>query len=83
MLLPDGSSLLVERLAKTTFDGQGNTKKLDPVAVNGNLPPDWRLSKGTYSVDPDCTGSFSNDPEPPIHVQMTVSQHRSVSRLPK
>ena len=76
VLLPDGSSMLVDGLAETTFDGQGNIKQLDAVAVNGNLPPGWRLSTGTYSVDPDCTGTFtvSNDPQPPIHVQMVVAQ---------
>jgi len=76
ILVPDGSSLLVNGLARTTFDGQGNIKQLDAVAVNGNLPPGWRLSLGSYSVDPDCTGSFtvSNDPQPAIHVQMLISQ---------
>jgi len=76
ILLPDGSSLIVNGLAKTTFDGVGNIKQLDAVAVNGNLPQGWRLSLGTYSVNPDCTGTFtvSNDPQPPIHVLMLVSE---------
>jgi hypothetical protein len=76
IFLPDGTTLLVDGLAKTTFDGQGNIKQLDAVAVNGNLSPGWRLSTGTYSVSQDCTGTFtvSNDPQPAIHVQMLVSQ---------
>jgi len=76
ILLPDGSSLLVDGLAKTTFDGRGNIRQLDAVAANGNLPAGWRLSTGTYAVEPDCTGTFtvSNDPQPPIHAQMLVSQ---------
>jgi hypothetical protein len=76
ILLSDGSSLLVDGLAKTSFDGEGNLRQLDAVAVNGNVSPGWRLSVGTYSVNPDCTGTFtvSNDPQAPIHAQMLIAQ---------
>src|SRR5215469_11116639 len=46
--------LLVDGLAKTTFDGNGNLTQLDSVAVSGNVAPGWRLSTGTYSVNRDC-----------------------------
>jgi hypothetical protein len=74
--LPDGSTLLIDGLAKTTFDGKGNLTQLDAVAVNGNVAPGWRLSTGTYSVNPDCTGTFtvSNGDQPPIHTQFIVAQ---------
>jgi hypothetical protein len=68
--------LLVDGLAKTTFDGGGNLTQLDAVAVNGNVAPGWRLSIGTYSVNSDCTGTFtvSNGDQPPIHAQFIVAQ---------
>jgi hypothetical protein len=76
VFLPDGSTLLIDGLAKTTFDGDGNITQLDAVAANGNVPPGWRPSAGTYSVNPDCTGTFtvSNGGQPPIHAQMIVAQ---------
>ena len=76
VFLPNGASLLIDGLAKTTFDGRGNVVQLDAVAANGNVPPGWRNSTGTYSLDPDCTGSFtvSNGNEPPIHTQIIVAQ---------
>jgi hypothetical protein len=42
VFLPDGSTLLIDGLAKTTFDGDGNITQLDAVAANGNVPPGWR-----------------------------------------
>lgn len=76
VLLPDGSSLLITGLARTTFDGEGNITQLDAVADNGNVTPGWRPSTGTYSVNPDCTGTYTvtNDPQPPINAQFLVAQ---------
>jgi len=41
-----------------------------------NVPPGWRVSTGTYSVNPDCTGTFtvSNGDQPPIDAQFIVAQ---------
>lgn len=71
----DGSTLLVDGLAKTTFDGKGNLTQLDAVAVNGNVAPGWASNTGTYSVNPDCTGTFTvtNGNLPAVHLQMIVS----------
>src|SRR5258708_37948994 len=55
IFLPDGSTLLLDGLAKQTFDGNGNFTQVDAVAANGNLTPGWRPGSGTYSVNPDCT----------------------------
>jgi hypothetical protein len=77
VFLPGGApSLLIDGLARTTFDGGGNLTQLDAVATNGNVPPGWRPSTGTYSVNPDCTGTFtvSNGDQPPIHAQFIVSR---------
>jgi hypothetical protein len=76
VLVPGGPVLLIDGLAKTTFDGQGNLTQLDAVAVNGNVAPGWRSSTGTYSVDADCTGTLtvSNGDQPPIHTQMIIAR---------
>jgi len=59
-----------------TFDGKGNLTQLDAVAVNGNVAPGWASNTGTYSVNPDCTGTFTvtNGSQPPVHLQMIVAQ---------
>ena len=76
VFLPNGSTLLIDGLAKTTFDGNGNLTQLDAVAVNGNVAPGWASNTGTYSVNPDCTGTFTvtNGNQPPVHLQMIVAQ---------
>ena len=76
VFLPDGSTLLIDGLAKTTFDGNGNLTQLDAIAVNGNVAPGWASNTGTYSVNPDCTGTFTvtNGNQPPVHLQMIVAQ---------
>src|SRR5277367_1910579 len=73
---PDGSTpLLIDGLAKTTFDGNGHLTQLDAVAANGNVAPGWARNKGTYSVNPDCTGTMtvSNGDNPLVHLQIIVS----------
>jgi hypothetical protein len=76
VFLPNGSTLLVDGLARTTFDGRGNLSQLDAVGVNGNVAPGWASNTGTYSVNPDCTGTFTvtNGNQPPVHLQMIIAQ---------
>jgi hypothetical protein len=76
IILPDGSTLLVDGLAKQTFDGTGNFTQVDAVAVGGNLPPGWRPGSGTYSVNPDCTGNQTIviPGNPDVHLQLIVAQ---------
>ena len=76
VFLPDGSTLLIDGLAKTTFDGNGNVSQLDAVATNGYVAPGWRLSTGTYSVQPNCTGTMTitNGDLPLLHLQLIVAQ---------
>lgn len=76
IVLPDGSTLLIDGLAETTFDGKGSLTQLDAIAVNGNVAPGWASNRGTYSVNPDCTGSFTvtNGSQPPVHLQMIVAR---------
>jgi hypothetical protein len=76
VFLPNGSTLLIDGLAKTTFDGNGNLTQLDAVAANGNVAPGWASNTGTYTVNPDCTGSFTvtNGAQPPVHLQRIIAQ---------
>ena len=82
VFLPNGFTLLITGLAKPTYDGNGNITQLDAVAVNGNVAPGWRLSTGTYSVNPDCTGTFtvSNGDQKPIDGQFIISQSGNTMR---
>ena len=82
VFLPGGSTLLIDGLAKTTFDGKGNLTQLDAIAVNGNVAPGWASNTGTYSVNPDCTGTFTvtNGNQPPVHLQMIVAQSGNTIR---
>jgi hypothetical protein len=63
------------------YDGAGNVTFSDHVVVDGNPPPEeWREASGTYSVNPDCTGSFSVVTAPgfpPIVVYFVVVKHQT------
>jgi hypothetical protein len=77
LFLPDGSTLLVDGIDKVTFDGKGNFTQVDAVAMNGNLDaPGWRPGTGTYSVNPDCTGTQTIVVSglPDLHLQFIVAQ---------
>jgi hypothetical protein len=76
VFIPNGPTLFIDGLARTTFDGAGNITELDAVAVNGNLAPGWAPNTGIYSVNPDCTGTITvtNGNQPLVHLQMVVAQ---------
>jgi hypothetical protein len=76
LFLPNGSTLLINGISKATFDGKGNVTGVDAVADNGNLTPGWRPSTGTYSVNPDCTGTQTivTPGLPDLHLQFIVAQ---------
>src|SRR5690242_11920565 len=42
---------------RETFDGNGNMTGAGFVSLNGNIVP--QTFKGTYSVNPDCTGTYT------------------------
>jgi hypothetical protein len=50
--------------------------QLDASGVNGNVPAGWRTGSGTYTVNPDCTGTktISFPDQRDIHAQFVVSQ---------
>jgi hypothetical protein len=76
IFLPDGSTIVLDGLAKQTFDGKGNFTQVDAVAENGVLTPGWRPGSGTYSVSANCTGTqtISVAGIPDVHLQFTISQ---------
>jgi len=76
VFIQNGPTLFIDGLARTTFDGEGNLTELDAVAVNGNLAPGWAFNTGTYSVNPDCTGTITvtNGNQPLVHLQIVVAQ---------
>lgn len=76
IFLPNGSTLLINGIAKETFDGQGNETQVDAVATNGVLTPGWRPGTGSYVVNPDCTGTqtITVPGMPDLHLQFIVAQ---------
>jgi hypothetical protein len=58
------------------FDAKGNLTQLDAIAIDGNVAPGWASNRGTYTVNPDCTGTFTvtKGNQPPVHLQMIVAQ---------
>lgn len=78
LFLPNGTTLVVDGIARETFDGRGNETQVDAVAMNGILDaPGWRPSTGTYSVNPDCTGAQTIVGPPglaDLHLQFIVAQ---------
>jgi hypothetical protein len=76
IFLPNGSTLLIDGIARETFDGRGNETQVDAVATNGVLTPGWRPGSGSYSVNPDCTGTQTIlvPGLPDLHLQFVVAQ---------
>jgi hypothetical protein len=76
IFLPNGTSLVLTGVTKTTYDGLGNLTALDASGVNGNVPTGWRTGTGSYTVNQDCTGTetISFPGQPDIHAQFAVAQ---------
>jgi hypothetical protein len=75
-ILTPGGPLLVDGIAKTTFDGDGKLTQVAAVAINGNIPLLWSPSTGTYTVNSDCTGTMTliSTGQPTLHLAILVSQ---------
>jgi hypothetical protein len=65
--LPPGLGLTLRGVAMTHYDGRGNLRQVDHVVVNfAPASNDWIAGSGTYTVNPDCTGTaVINSPENP------------------
>jgi hypothetical protein len=83
LFLPDGSTLLIDGIVKTMYDGEGNFTQVDAVAANGNIAPGWRAGSGTYTVNPDCTGTSTLviPGMPDLHLQFIISQSGNTSHF--
>jgi hypothetical protein len=55
--LTNGGTVLLDGIALQVFDGNGNVRQVDAVADDGFLMPGWRPRGGSYSINPDCTGT--------------------------
>ncbi len=75
-----GPNLPFRGLARSHNDGEGNSTQVDHIVFNG-IPPavEWAPGTGTYTVNPDCTGSgvinSSSNPGPPITTHFIVVNH--------
>jgi hypothetical protein len=71
---PGVPALIVDGIAKTTFDGYGGLTQVDAVAINGGVAPGWRPGNGSYSVNPDCSGTMTilNENMPPLNLQIVI-----------
>jgi hypothetical protein len=76
IFLPNGATLLIDGIAKESFDGQGNETQVDAVATNGMVTPGWQPGTGSYSVNPDCTGTqtIMRSGLPDVHLQFIVAR---------
>ena len=53
-----GPNILFRGVALQYFDGRGHITQVDHLVNDGIAPADdWTAGTGTYTVNPDCTGS--------------------------
>lgn len=74
---PPGAGLPLRGVALTHFDGKGGLTQVDHIVVNGMPPPlDWTPGQGTYTVNPDCTGTAvinsASSPSGPLKLHLVV-----------
>ena len=56
--LPPGLGLTIRGVAMAHYDGRGNFTQVDHVVVGFEpASEDWTPGSGTYTVNPDCTGT--------------------------
>jgi hypothetical protein len=81
---PDGSApLVLAGVVKATYDGNGTFTQVDAVGVNGSGVTGWRPGSGTYSVNPDCTGTSTIviPGMADVHLQFVVSPSGNTSHF--
>ena len=68
-----GPNWPLRTLALFHFDGSGGITTRSHVVLNG-IPPaeEWATAAGSYSMNPDCTGSGSIEAAPPIPFHLVV-----------
>ena len=68
-----GPDLTVRAVAMAHYDGNGNFTQVDFAVVQG-VPQstEWRPGAGTYTVNPDCTGTaVVNTPNSPVPLNLS------------
>lgn len=81
------ANLPIRGLALQHYDGHGHIAQVDHVVFGGYPPPlEWARGTGTYTVNPDCTGSAviispssappgSSGPPPPLSIHFVIVDH--------
>jgi hypothetical protein len=81
------ANLPIRGLALQHYDGRGHITQVDHVVDGGYPPPrEWTPGTGTYTVNPDCTGSAviispssappgSSGPPPPLNIHFVIVDH--------
>ena len=73
VLLPVPSVVLQFRaITLNHFDGRGHLTSVEHTVINGaQAGADWTPGSGTYSVNPDCTGTATlNTPNSPVPLDL-------------
>jgi hypothetical protein len=71
------SAALQVGVAMANFDGDGSFEQIDTVTLNGEVASDFTHTPATgkYTVNPDCTGTFTidfTDGRPPVVTNFVV-----------
>lgn len=75
-----GPGITLRGVVLQHYDGRGHITQVDHI-VAGGFPPneEWRAGSGSYSVNPDCTGSaviiVPGDPSSPVNLHFVVVRH--------
>jgi hypothetical protein len=72
-----GPGLQFRGIVMQKYDGKGNFTQVDHIVVNGAPPAEeWTPGSGTYTVNPNCTGSaviiVPGNPLSPINLHFVV-----------
>jgi hypothetical protein len=72
-----GPNILFRGVVMQHYDGKGNLTQVDHVVFNGEPPAEeWTPGSGTYTVNPDCTGSaviiIPGNPLSPVNLHFVV-----------
>ena len=71
-----GPNLPLRGLASARYDGKGNFTQVDHIVTGGLAPvEEWTPGYGTYSVNPDCTGSaviLSQSSPDPLNIHFVI-----------
>jgi len=73
------ADLPLRGLVMQHYDGRGHITQVDHVVFGGYPPPlEWTPGTGTYTVNPDCTGSgVINSPSNPVplNIHFVIVDH--------